>query len=58
MSIKHEATHWHKKKLGTWPNIDNPKTFNEKIDAVDPAKSWKHNCGPEPTLIGTRKPQK
>ena len=31
MTILHEATHWHKKKLGTWPNLDNPKTFNEKI---------------------------
>ena len=31
MTILHEATHWHKKKVGTWPNLDNPKTFNEKI---------------------------
>lgn len=31
MSIRAESVNWYKKMMGSLPDIDNPKTFNEKI---------------------------
>ena len=32
MTIRYKETAWHKKKLGYWPDLENPVSYNDKIN--------------------------
>ena len=32
MTVRYKETAWHKKKLGYWPDLENPVSYNDKIN--------------------------